>query len=101
MDITLGENLFTTLGRKLYEDMDIRRLHDTPRVPQELSACIASLTPLARLDARKSVLIVHTRCSIIRAEGVAMCLSVITMLVEAFLRGVSGTSCPAAVKVSK
>ncbi len=42
--------------------MDIRRLHDAPRVPQELSACIASLIALARPDARKGVLIVHTRC---------------------------------------
>lgn len=101
MDIYVGEHLFTILRGKLCDDLDIRRLHYAPRAPQKLGAFIASIIPLARPDSRKTVLIVHTRCSIVRAEGVSVRLRTMTMLVEAFLREVFGTSCPAAIKVSE
>ena len=85
--------------RTLYNNPDIRRLHNPPGVPQKLRARIASIIAPAVPDARKTVLIVHARYGpLIRAKGVAVrLLRTMIMLVEGLLRGISGTSGPAAV----
>ena len=97
-----GANRITTSSGTLYNDPDICRLHNTPGIPQELRACIASIIAPAVPDARKTVLIVHAwYWLLIRAKGVAVRLRTMIMLVERLLRGVSGTSSPAAVEIAE
>lgn len=96
-----GAHLITISSGTLYNDTDICRLDNATGVPQELCACIASIIAPAVPDARKTILIVHARYLLIRANGVAVCLRTMIMLVEGLLRGISGTSSPAAVEISE